>query len=123
MDASLLRYPNKSHRKIIELPSENNDLAELMGIIAGDGGINNNWQLVISLNSEKDLDYSFYITRLLRKLFNIKAVIRKRPNQNTLVIVCSSTNLVDYLVSKGAIRGNKIINKISVPLWITKRKE
>lgn len=123
MDASLLRYPNKSHRKIIQIPNEDIDLAELMGIIAGDGGINNNWQLVISLNSIKDLNYSSYIISLIERLFNIKAVTRKRPNQNTLVIVCSSTSLVDYLVSKGAIRGNKIINKISVPLWITKRKE
>jgi len=41
VDASLLKYPNKSHRKNINFPSENNDLAELMGIIAGDEGINN----------------------------------------------------------------------------------
>jgi hypothetical protein len=41
VDASLLKYPNKSYRKNINFPSENNDLAELMGIIAGDEGINN----------------------------------------------------------------------------------
>jgi DNA-binding transcriptional regulator WhiA len=121
MDASLLKYPNKSHRKIIKFPNESNDLAELMGIIAGDGGINNNWQLVISLNSIKDLNYSSYIISLIEKLFNIKVAIRKRPNQNTLILVCSSTSLVDYLVSKGAIRGNKITQEINIPSWITKK--
>ena len=94
MDASLLKYPNKSYRKNINFPSENNDLAELMGIIAGDEGINNDWQLVISLNFIKDFDYSFYIINLLEKLFKIKSARRKSPNQNTLVVVCSSTSLV-----------------------------
>ena len=122
MDVSLLKYPKKSHRKNISLPSESNDLAELMGIIAGDGGINNNWQLIISLNFIKDFTYSTYITNLLKKLFSIKVFKRKRPNENTLVIECSSTNLVDYLVSKGAIHGNKIAQNINIPFWITKRK-
>jgi intein/homing endonuclease len=121
MGTSLLKYPKKSHRKNISLPNESNDLAELMGIIAGDGGINNNWQLVISLNSIKDFTYSTYVSNLLKKLFSIKTAKRKRPNQNTLVIVCSSTNLVDYLISKGAVQGDKIAQNINIPSWITKR--
>lgn len=113
-----MKYPNKSHRKNINFPSENIDLAELMGIIAGDGGINNDWQLVISLNFIKDFDYSFYIINLLEKLFKIKSARRKRPNQNTLVVVCSSTSLVEFLIKKGAVKGNKIRGKIDIPLWI-----
>ncbi|PIU68772.1 hypothetical protein COS81_02745, partial [candidate division WWE3 bacterium CG06_land_8_20_14_3_00_42_16] len=89
MDYSLLKYPRKSHRKIINIPKESKELAELFGIIFGDGGINNSWQLVISLNSNADLEYSYYVRKLLRKLFKIKVAIRKRPNQNTLVVVCS----------------------------------
>ena len=116
-----MKYPQKSHRKNISIPNENNDLAELMGIIAGDGGINNNWQLVISLNYIKDFHYSIYGASLLEKLFNINAARRKRPNQNTLVVVCSSTNLVNYLISKGAVKGNKITQNINIPSWITKR--
>lgn len=118
MATSLLKYPNKSHRKNISIPSENNDLAELMGIIAGDGGINNNWQLVISLNYIKDFHYSIYVASLLEKLFNITTARRKRPNQNTLVIVCSSTSLVEFLIEKGAVKGNKIKGEIDIPLWI-----
>ena len=120
MEVNLLKYPKKSHRKIIRIPSESKELAELMGIIAGDGGINNDWQLVISLNSVKDKEYSKYVCQLLEKLFNIEVVIRKRPNQNALVLVCSSTSLLDFLVTKGAVRGNKINQGIGTPLWVKK---
>ena len=118
MEVSLLRYPKKSHRKIIKIPSESVDLAELMGIVFGDGGINNDWQLVITLDSNSDLEYSYFVRKLLIRLFQIKVAIRKRPGQNALVLVCSSTSLVDFLVAKGAVRGNKIIQQINIPGWI-----
>lgn len=113
-----MKNPNKSHRKIIQYPSESKDLAELMGVVFGDGGINNPWQLVISMNSIADKDYSIYCKTLLEKLFQIDVTTRKRPNQNTLVLVCSSTNLVDFLVSKGATRGNKVTQNLDIPRWI-----
>ena len=113
-----LRYPNKSHRKTISLPQESPRLAELMGIIFGDGGINNNWQLTITLNSEADSKYSYYVIYLLKTLFKISVAVRKRPCGKTLVLVCSSMNLLDFLISKGAVKGNKILQKIDIPLWI-----
>jgi len=115
MDNSLLKYPRKSHRKIIKIPNDSEKLAELLGIALGDGGINNDWQLVISLNSSLDLEYSQYVSNLLRELFDIDVAVRKRPNQDTLVLVCSSSNLVDFLISKGAVKGNKIKQEINVP--------
>lgn len=118
MGVTLLKYPNKSHRKIIQIPIESKELAELMGIIAGDGGINNDWQLVITLNSIKDAEYSKYVYQLLKKLFNIEIATRKRKEKNALVLVCSSINLLDFLISKGAVKGNKINNGIDVPFWI-----
>ena len=118
MDYSLLKYPKKSHRKIVNFPSESKELAELFGIVFGDGGINNDWQLVITLNSNSDLEYSRYVDKLLRKLFKIDAYIRKRPNCNVLVLVCSGSNLIDFLISKGAVRGNKVLQQIDIPHWI-----
>ncbi|SRR5258708_2465870 len=118
MEIALLKFQNKSHRKVINIPKNSSELAELLGIVLGDGGINNNWQFVISLNSIKDIAYSIYISSLIRKLFNITSVIKKRPNQNTLIVISTSTSAVDFLVSKGAVRGNKILQKIDIPLWI-----
>ncbi len=119
----ILRYPKKSHRKTVQIPQDSTDLAELMGIELGDGGINNPWQLVITLNSIADLEYSKYVAKLLQGLFEISVYVRKRPGGNRLVLVCSSTNLVDFLVSRGAIRGNKIKQQIDVPGWIMKNKK
>lgn len=117
MNTAFLKYPKKSHRKIINFPNESIELAELLGAIAGDGGITN-WQLVISLNSISDQRYSVYLHSLIKNLFNIDAAVRKRPDQSTLLLVSSSTTLVDYLVKKGATRGNKIIQNLDIPSWI-----
>lgn len=113
-----LKYPLKSHRKPICIPAESEHLAELMGIIFGDGGINNNWQLVVTLNSNSDFQYSAYVARLIKDLFLVDVTIRKRLHMNALILVVSSMNLLDYLISKGAVRGNKINQEIDIPLWI-----
>lgn len=114
----MMRYPNKSHRKIIEIPEESEELAEFLGIVFGDGGINNNWQLCITLNTISDKSYSLHVINLIKRLFNTNSAVRKRPKSNALVIVVSSTNLLNFLVTKGAVRGNKIAQKIDMPKWI-----
>ena len=118
MNPSSLRFPKKSHRKSIDIPKESEKLAEFMGIMFGDGGISNPWQLVISLNSISDLPYSLYATGLIRQLFVLEIATRKRLNQNTLVLVCSSATLVDFLVEKGFVRGNKVFQQIDISTWI-----
>ncbi len=92
-----------------------------MGIEFGDGGIGNPWQVVITLNSKKDTEYAKYVVNLLHGLFGIDAVVRKRKSENTLQLVSSSMSLVDFLVTKGAVRGNKIAQHLNVPEWIRGR--
>lgn len=121
MDCSLLNYHRKSHRKVVSTPKKSKELAELLGIIFGDGGITD-WQLVISLNSDSDAEYSEYIIKLLKKLFKIEIAVRKRPNQNTLTIVCSGKNLVEFLVRNGSVIGNKVVQQIDVPDWINNNR-
>lgn len=119
----LLRWPNKSHRKSILIPKESMELAELMGVVFGDGGIDSNWQVVISLNAISDLAYASFLCDLFMKLFGIDVVFRKRKGENCLLIVCSSSNVVDFLVSKGAIRGNKIVGGLDIPEWIMENRD
>lgn len=123
MAPTLLRFPNKSHRKFIDIPTESTALAELIGIVFGDGGINNNWQVVISLNALLDFKFAQYVSTLFHTLFTINVKQRIRPHQQTLVLVCSSTSLVDFLVGKGAVRGNKVLQKIDIPTWIRNNTE
>lgn len=90
-----------------------------MGIEFGDGGIGNPWQVVITLNSNKDTEYAKYVVNLINSLFGINAIVRKRKNENTLQLISSSTSLVDFLVTKGAVRGNKIAQHFDIPKWIS----
>lgn len=121
MNINSLRYPNKSHRKFIKFPRNSAPLAEFLGIEFGDGGIGNPWQVVITLNSKKDREYVKHIVGLLHNLFGIDAAVRKRKNENALQLVSSSTTLVDFLVTKGAVRGNKIAQHFDIPEWIHER--
>ncbi len=118
MNVNSLRYPKKSHRKSIKFARNSVLLAEFMGIEFGDGGISNPWQVVITLNSEKDAEYAKYVVEVLHSLFGIDAAVRKRKNEKTLQLVSSSTSLVDFLVTKGAVQGNKIAQHFNVPGWI-----
>lgn len=117
-----LTHPNKSHRKRVSLPKKSALLAEFMGIMLGDGGINNDWQANITLNANADAAYAVKIVAMIRELFDVEPAVRKRKDRNTLVISISSTTVVDYLVSLGLVRGNKIQGKARIPAWIERNK-
>lgn len=68
---STLRYPKKSHRKAVIFPKDSVALAEFFGIMIGDGGINNSWQVNVSMNAVKDKTYARYISRLIQGLFGL----------------------------------------------------
>ncbi len=118
MHISTLKYPNKSHRKRVLIPDYSVDLAEFFGIMIGDGGINNDWQANISLNSVSDSEYAIYIAALCEKLFRIRPTSFKTKNKNNLVLKLNSTSIVDFLVAKGLTRGNKLKAGLRIPQWI-----
>lgn len=100
------------------LPKQSSRLAEFIGIMLGDGGINNPWQANITVNAIKDANYAHYITKLCIDLFGIAPTIRKRKDHDALVICLTSTSLVDFLVNKGLPRGNKLKHGLRMPSWI-----
>ncbi|PIR02170.1 MAG: hypothetical protein COX88_01470 [Candidatus Nealsonbacteria bacterium CG_4_10_14_0_2_um_filter_35_20] len=117
MDISLLKYSQKSHRKIVKIPSESVNLSELMGIIFGDGGINNDWQVVITLNSKSDLKYSYYVRKLLKKLLNSVANIFNKfkikphiADKGRRIYLYGVKDIIDYLRIFGS-SNPRIINK------------
>jgi len=118
-----LKYQKKSHRKNVILPKYSSKLAEFFGIMMGDGGINNLWQATITVNSVKDTNYSLFISHLCKELFGIRPAMRKRKERNALVISLASTSVVDFLVSKGLSRGNKLKNGLKIPKWILENKK
>ncbi len=85
-------------RKEIKNPGRCVELAELIGVILGDGGLPGNHQLMISFNSKTDKEYSVFLGNILKKLFSIDCHIRPRKNCNGADIVVSSSNLIDFLL-------------------------
>jgi len=108
-------------RKEIKYPERSEKLAEIIGIILGDGALPGNHQLTISFNYETDNQYASYICNLLKELFSVNYYVHKRKDSNGGVIVVSSMNLINFLLTQGLLKGNKIKNQIDMPSWIKER--
>lgn len=114
-------YENCLIRKKIMIPQHSYALAEFIGILLGDGGINNKHQIVITLHKDHDADYGFYVARLIRKLFAVFPKIytyRALRRQNVIGVTLSSVAAVETIQKLGYVKGNKVKNQITVPLWI-----
>lgn len=112
--------------KEITIPRYSAKLAELYGIMLGDGcltSINDKGQGVYLLriigDSRLDKTYfDFLVKPLVESLFGIKTKIRKIKNKNTIVLVAQSRKLVDFFEKLGFKSGDKIRNKLDIPEWI-----
>ncbi len=118
-----LRYPKKSHRNTVKLPKHSVDFAEFFGIMLGDGGINNPWQANITVNAIKDREYSQYIKELIKLLFGITPKSFVYKTKKALRILANGISLVDFLVSEGLPRGNKLRAGLRIPAWILRNKK
>ncbi|MBI2600513.1 hypothetical protein HYW42_01050 [Candidatus Daviesbacteria bacterium] len=107
----------KKYVKIFKIPEESEDLAELFGIILGDGGLTR-YQCVIYLNSDTDQEFAMYVQNLIEKLFDSRPSIYKSRKDHVWQVSIGGINLVEYLNSKGLSLGNKILSQVEVPKWI-----
>ncbi|MHB8155599.1 MAG: hypothetical protein ACYDFR_06095, partial [Candidatus Omnitrophota bacterium] len=107
-------------RNTILSPKNSEFLAEFLGIALGDGGITNH-QITISLNSKTEVVYADFIKKLIFDLFGIHSTI-KTGRDNSIRVIATGRNLVDFLLSRGLKIGNKIKQQIGVPRWILRNK-
>lgn len=118
------RYPNSTWvvKKLFVVPDFSEDLAELVGIILGDGGLTKA-QLRITLNSVVDRNYSLYVKEVLEGVFGYKVSIHKHKNARAVTLIVTGVALVEYLTSVGLMVGNKVRQQVDVPGWIKKNGE
>jgi len=94
------------------------ELSELVGILLGDGSLGVysskvdgknkiQYRIKITLNSEKDRDYSRYIIRLMTVIFKQKPLIYKRKGENTLDIYLLGRKHLNYLLNQGLVLAPK----------------
>ena len=120
----------KNTKKFI--PSDNKeDLAEVIGIILGDGHVSEIkrgkrtrvYCVRIAGNSKTDKDYIFrYIPQLFMKVFNEKGSTMTTPNRDCGYFTIYGKNLIEYIKSLEVKSGNKKRNKQGIPNWIKSDK-
>lgn len=103
-------------------PKKTSALAELIGVVLGDGNIykfDRCQRLVISCNSIKR-QYIKHIAGLVEKVLRKQPVLKKRK-QAQCIDVCLYMQAVDEAL--GLPAGNKIKNNVTIPRWIYKNKK
>lgn len=116
-------YKNCNIAKTWNEPGKSEELAELVGIILGDGGISD-YQVKVSLNRELEQDYLQFVVNLIHKLFGEEPKKHNRNTPKKAVDICiSGVKLVELLQKLGLEKGDKVIHQVEVPLWIWKRRE
>ncbi len=112
---------------LIKEPSP--ELAELIGIILGDGNIwirkrSHHYYLTICGDKEKDKDYLLnYVKPLFKKLFNKELNIREHKTNKELFLYKGDKDVVFTLGHFGLAPGNKKKNNVTIPSWILKSEE
>ncbi|MEK6888653.1 MAG: LAGLIDADG family homing endonuclease [Nanoarchaeota archaeon] len=120
------------NKKSLLIPKESKALAELIGIILGDGHLEERvigkdircYTLKIAGHIIEDREYLImYTINLIRSLFGETAHVQLEPKYNTIYISLHGKELVNFLKIKGLKPGNKKKNNVGIPHWIKSNKK
>jgi len=120
-------FSSSGSTKRITIPNYSVKLAELVGVILGDGNIHilnkHSYMLRIAGHSIQDKDYlSNYVYNLCDELFNITPKIYISRRSNEMLVLIHSKAVVEFLIKIGLLSGNKITSHVNIPLWIISNK-
>jgi len=113
-------YP--SNEKQIAYPDLSPELAELVGIILGDGSIRD-YYVTVSLNLWQEGEYAKFVSSLIESLFNVSVTLHTEILKSTYTVRVSSVNLVEFFNESGLVSGNKVEQQVGVPDWIFEDNE
>jgi len=109
--------------KLNKEPIFNAKLAEIVGIMLGDGCLYldrlKKYQTAICLHKEEE-NYMRYVKKSMEKYFKYKFCITKI--KNAYLLRNTSVFVGNQLIKSGLKEGNKVVNKIIIPSWIFKKK-
>lgn len=122
--------------KKINYPEFCSGLAEFYGIMLGDGcshrtSYHNSREdkrgvYTVRVIGHSILDKKYhldYVKPLIEKLFNINVRVCYIKNTNAMYLECHSKNLVEFFEKIGFPPGNKIKNKLKIPIWIRENED
>ncbi|MCY3411296.1 MAG: hypothetical protein INQ03_06620 [Candidatus Heimdallarchaeota archaeon] len=96
---------------------KNNQTAELIGFILGDGSLSSQ-QLIMTFNSAEKNTIGNHVENLISSLFHLKPSVIYKKDCNAYHIYTSKQAISNELVRLGLTTGNKVKNQVSVPNWI-----
>lgn len=105
----------------IRFKGVNENFAEFIGIMLGDGSLSKN-RVAIIIDSREE-QYRDYITSLFYDIFGINfRSYHAREGYHSLKLYVYGKDLVGLLEKFGLIVGNKVENNIGVPEWIFRKE-
>ncbi len=101
-------------RTDIKSPIHSRELAELLGVLLGDGSITH-FQVWVTLGT-KEMAYAKYVVTLMQEVFGgtPRITIRKTGHKD---VYLGSTMATSRLLKEGLVR-NKVLSQVGVPVWI-----
>jgi hypothetical protein len=91
----------------IKFPQPNDPkLAEFVGIVLGDGSLNEKY-IQITMHSIDEIEYSIYVVKLVKDLFNFEAKVVKRKDANAADIRIYNKQIANFMLNLGLIRAPK----------------
>ncbi len=121
---------SKGNTKEIEIPGRSERLAEFYGVMLGDGNVTKisgykigvySIRIVGDFNNEREYILNF-VKPLVENLFKINVKVGKYKSSNCIFAEAYSRRLVDFLEGMGFIAGDKIRNRLRIPVWIKENK-
>lgn len=110
---------NNINRKIFVPAKHSAELAEFLGIMLGDGHITRT-QIMVTL--EKDLDYAYYVKKLMRELFRAKPkIFVSQKGYYTVYFGSCAISKSKWLLKQG-MAYNKDRRQIKIPGWVFQEK-
>lgn len=118
------KYLNCNIAKKFKKFNKSIDLAELAGIIFGDGGLANN-QLTISLNPSTEPEYVNFVINLENKIIGERPCIYtyRQKDIKEARLVITGVNLIRNLKKIGVSWKNKVKEQVDVPKWIKRENK
>ena len=106
----------------IKKPVFSEKLAELVGILLGDGSTAK-YQIVVTLCDKDEKPYGKFVSGLIKKLFDVPVNVNRRAECSVINIAISRVELVRFCVNDLKLkRGSKIKHQVDIPNWIKANK-
>lgn len=112
--------------KHVVTPKKTKELAELVGIILGDGSLYSNrekgvYALKIAGDKKTEKEYMKFVKSLVDRIFNLNSKLEIRRSE--IFVAVYSKEIIERLEEVGLKRGNKKVNNLGIPQWVKKNPE